>query len=128
MGDFKAAYCDQWAKAACNVLFTLEQIAPLIQFPFKIESGYGAISSDRLEGEHERSQPDILIYGPDRSQGLDREKIVAAIEVTGSNKVIFPCVSWIAEHKLQYARAVDFPIAYVLFFANQIRFVTAEPC
>jgi hypothetical protein len=124
MGDFKAAYCDQWAKAARNVLFTLEQIKPFVSFPFAIEAGFGATSSEYEAAEHERSEPDIMI----RHYAEDSSRIVAAIEVTGTEKMIFPCIGWVAEHKLQYAnaKAADFPIVYVLFFANQIRFVTAE--
>jgi len=118
MTDFKAAYCDQWAKAAKNVLFVLEQIKPLVSELFKIESGFGA-TSDKLEiAKHEKSEPDIFIRY--------KAQTVAAIEVTGSEKLSFPCCVWIAKHKLDYADSAFFPVSYVLVYANDIRFVTAS--
>jgi hypothetical protein len=122
---FTETYRDDWAKAAKNVQLVLDTITPIIDSYgretgqlFAVKTGFGALSSKRETGDHQRSEPDILISYNGR--------IVAAIEVTGSNHVHFPCQVWIAKHKAEFAKVAGYPIAYYVFYRNWSVFLTAE--
>jgi len=115
--SFKNSYADQWAKAARNcqqVHQDLRRWFPDLCFPL----GHGAISDKWENGDHDSGEVDIFVTFAGHT--------IAGIEVTGSSKVNYPCEVWIGEHKIKYADAQDFEVAYVLFYNNAVRVCTAQ--
>lgn len=116
---FKNLYRDQWKKAAENCKQVIGDLtAGFAQAGLKLRSGHGALSCDEESSDHNHGEPDIFL--------LFNDNIIGGIEVTGSDRVNWPCEVWIGAHKMKYARKVYFPIAFVLFYPNERRFVTAK--
>ena len=111
-------YAGVKAKAAMDCKHTLRDLKewfPDKKITFKL--GYHAVS-DKLElehSEHEKGEPDIFV--------LWRDEIACAIEVTGSDKVSMPALVWIAKHKMEYATAAKFPVAFALYYLGSRWFV-----
>ena len=118
--SFKEKYKDTWKKAAKDTLQVIADIEGWTDNPnLLLESGKGAVTDDILQDDnHESGAPDIflLYYG----------QVIGAVEVTGSNRVSFPCDVWIGKHKIDYFRNAGIPIAYVLVYKNEKRFVTGH--
>lgn len=116
---FKAIYGDQWDKAAKNCeCVILDLTAKFAKDGLILRAGHGALSADPQSEEHDHGEPDIfLVY---------QDNIIGGVEVTGSSKVNWPCEAWVGKHKLEYALNAYFPVAFVLFYPNAIRFVTAK--
>lgn len=117
--SFKAIYGDQWAKAAKNCEQVIGDLtAAFASEGLKLRAGHGALSCEEDNSQHDQGEPDIfLIYNAN---------IIGGIEVTGSNRVTWPCEVWIGHHKMKYARKVFFPVGFVLFYNGERRFVTAQ--
>lgn len=115
--NMKETYINHWAKAARNcqqVHNDLRRWFRDLIFPL----GHGAISSKEEHAEHEAGEVDIFVqFG---------FVTLAGVEVTGSTNVDFPCEVWIGHHKIKYAKKQSFPIAYILFYKNAVRFVEAK--
>jgi len=123
-------YAGTKAKAAMDCKHTLRDLKewfPDKKITFKL--GYHA-DSDKLvleHTEHERGEPDIFV--------LWENKITCAIEVTGSDKISMPALVWIAKHKMEYAAAAKFPVAFALYYlgsrwflpSNKVRQWAAKP-
>lgn len=118
--SFKEKYKDTWAKAANDTLRVISDIEGWIDDShLLLESGKGAITDQIVEDQdHESGAPDIFLiyYG----------QVIGAIEVTGSNRVSFPCDVWIGKHKIDYFKNAGLPIAYVIVYKNERRFVTGH--
>lgn len=123
MTDLRKLYSDAWIKSATQELIILETLKQWFEdWPLRIElGGHGSGSTDFDDSDHVKSTPDILIRGD-----LESTEIIAAIEVTGSNKVTWPCEIWIAKHKQDFAKSVPYPVAYALFYGQEQRFTTAR--
>jgi len=119
MTDYKNVYADTWAKAAKNVKYVSMLIAECLRPPLKAKLGFAAVSDQLDNSEHNKSEPDILILN-------DKGQVVAGIEVTGSDRVSFPCKVWVASHKLQFMLEASYPISYVLFYRNRILFLNGQ--
>lgn len=105
------------AKDCKETLRDLETWFPNYEVGFKL--GYHA-DSDKLvleHTEHEKGEPDIFV--------LWKKHIVCAVEVTGSDKVKMPALVWIAKHKMEYATAAKFPVAFALYYLGSRHFVPA---
>ena len=113
-------YAQIKAKAAMDCKETLRDLKewfPDKKIAFKL--GYYG-DSDKLElkhTEHEKGEPDIFV--------LWKDEIVCAVEVTGSDKVIMPASVWIAKHKMEYAEAAKFPVAFALYYLGSRWFLPA---
>lgn len=119
MTDYKDVYADTWAKAAKNVKCISRLVAECLRPPLTTTLGFAAVSDQPDNSQHNKSEPDILIS--------DNGQVIAGIEVTGSERVNFPCIVWVASHKLQFMLAASYPIGYVLFYRNnKIRFLRGE--
>jgi hypothetical protein len=122
-------YAGTMAKAAMDCKHTLRDLRewfPGKKITFKL--GYYADSSKPENPvEHEIGEPDIFV--------LWENKIACAIEVTGSDKISMPALVWIAKHKMEYAKAAKFPVAFALYYlgsrwflpANKVRQWAAKP-
>jgi len=115
---FKKVYADQWAKAAKNCEQVIGDLTALFaQDGLKLRAGHGALSCEEDNTQHDAGEPDIfLVY---------KDNIIGGIEVTGSDRVSWPCEVWVGHHKMKYARKVFFPVAFVLFYRNETRFVSS---
>jgi len=110
MNDFKALYQDTWAKAARDTQETIELIQSW--FPWiKWRPGKGALDEGPTDAEHPRAEPDIILL-------YDGEPILG-VEVTGSDKMTWPCTVWIGKHKADFARACGYPVVYALYYNGQ---------
>lgn len=123
-------YAGVKAKAAMDCKHTLRDLKewfPDKKITFKL--GYHA-DSDKLVLEHtkhDKGEPDIFV--------LWENEIACAIEVTGSDKVCMPALVWIAKHKMEYATAAKFPVAFALYYlgsrwflpSNKVRQWAAKP-
>lgn len=119
MTDYKDVYADTWAKAVKNVKYVSQLVFQSLKPPLKVKLGFAAVSDQLDNSKHNKSEPDILIS--------DNGQVVAGIEVTGSDRVNFPCIVWVASHKLQFMLEAPYPIAYVLFYRNnKTRFLGSE--
>lgn len=123
MTDLRDLYADSWVKSASQENIILETVKVWFEgWPLKFElGGHGSGSMEYDDSEHEKSTPDILIRGD-----LETTEIIGAIEVTGSNKVVWPVPVWIAKHKQDFANSVPYPVAYALFYGQEQRFTTAR--
>lgn len=118
---FKSTYSDQWDRAAKQTKRVIDDLISWFAHEefLAIRAGHGALDSELVpNGDHEKGSPDIFIeYKGD---------IIAAVEVTGSEKVNFPCAVWIGKHKMDYALKVEFPISFVVNYPNEQRWISAR--
>ncbi len=115
--NLRDVYHGKWEKAAQETKLVMQD---LIQWFPKLEfrAGKGALSDQEVNEDHTPGEPDIF---------LDfKGETLAGIEVTGSDKVCWPCAVWIGKHKVDHAFSVGYPTAFALFYPGNRRFITAR--
>ena len=114
MDEVKQTFAHLWDKAASQCIILKDEIEKL--YPFLIVlPGHGALDSQEHNSKDELpGAPDLYIW--------HNQNLVCAIEVTGSDKVISYNI-WLGAHKVKFARKVEYPIGFFLFFGknNQMR-------
>jgi len=114
MDEVKECFNQLWDKAAyqCRILKELieEKYPWIIVLP-----GHGALDSDEHDStDKQPGAPDLFLW--------HNQKLICAIEVTGSDKVI-PWSIWLGAHKIAFARRAEYPIGFFLFYGkdNSVR-------
>lgn len=109
MDEVKQTFRHLWDKAAvqCRIL----KVEIESRFPYlTVTPGHGALDAEEHDSKDEQSgAPDLYIWY--------NQKLVCAIEVTGSDKVI-PWIIWLGAHKVEFARRAEYPIGFFLFYGN----------
>jgi hypothetical protein len=119
LDEVKECFNHLWDKASyqCNLL--KREIEK--QYPYlTIVAGLGALDNEEHDSSNkEHGAPDLYIYYG--------QKLICAIEVTGSDKVSNPWKVWIGKHKIDFARKQKYPIGFFFFFGgnNQLRLFTS---
>ena len=112
------AYSGLWEKAANDC----KQLAKILEHIFPdltIKPGYGAFSSEKLDDydfkKHERGAADLFLYDA-------TDKIICAIEVTGSDRINMYSGRniWIRPDKVTYMRKMkaEFPVFGFFVYRN----------
>ncbi|MCK5342435.1 MAG: hypothetical protein KAR20_03475 [Candidatus Heimdallarchaeota archaeon] len=114
MDEVKEVFSHLWDKAAYQCKILKDEIEK--RYPFLIVlPGHGALDAKEHDSKDELpGAPDLYVW--------HNQKLVCAIEVTGSDKVI-PWDIWLGKHKVEFARNAEYPIGFFLFFGkdNQLR-------
>lgn len=117
--SFKDTYSDQWAKAARDTGRVIQDLGKWFGSQgLKLVPGHGAISDEVDHSDHDPGSPDIYLEFAG--------EVIGAVEVTGSNKINWPCNPWIGDHKIKWFVENGTPTAYVLVYRNARRFVTGQ--
>jgi len=114
MDEVKECFAHLWDKAAYQCRILANEIKK--QYPFlNILPGHGAFDSEEHDSkDKEPGAPDLFLY--------HNQRLICAIEVTGSDKVI-PWSIWLGAHKVAFARRAEYPIGFFLFYGkdNSVR-------
>jgi len=115
MDEVKAAFSHLWDKAAYQCKILKDEIEK--RFPWLIVMpGHGALDSEEHDSKDQApGAPDLFIF--------HNQRLLFAIEVTGSDKIETPWSVWLGKHKIDFARNAEYPIGFFLFFGkwNQVR-------
>lgn len=114
MDEVKQTFSHLWDKAAYQCLLLKDEIERRLPY-LTVLPGHGALDADEHDSKDEQSgAPDLYIW--------HEQKLVCAVEVTGSDKVI-PYHIWLGAHKVKFARSADYPIGFFLFYGanNEVR-------
>lgn len=115
MDEVKACFNHIWDKASyqCNLIKReIEQRHPYLT----VIGGHGALDAEEHDSQGKESgAPDLFLYYGQR--------LVCAVEVTGSDKII-PWSIWIGKHKVEFAEKAKYPVAFFFFYGknNEIRY------
>lgn len=109
LDEVKQVFNHLWDKAAyqCNILKDMIEK----RYPFLVVMpGHGALDAEEHDSKDEQpGAPDLYIY--------HNQKLICAIEVTGSDKCI-PWSIWLGKHKVEFARRQKYPIGFFLFYGK----------
>ena len=117
MDEVKACFSKLWDKAAYQCQLLKNEIER--QFPFlTVMGGKGAFDSEHHTENSESGEPDLFLYYGQR--------LICAVEVTGSDKVANPWKIWIGAHKIKFAETAKYPLGFFFFYGkdNQMRYFT----
>jgi len=117
--ELKDAFRHLWDKAAYQCKILKKEInkryPALIVLP-----GHGALDADEHDStDKEPGAPDLFVWY--------NQRLICAIEVTGSDKIETPWNIWIGKHKIDFAKKAEYPIGFFFFYGkyNQVRFFTS---
>lgn len=114
MDEVKQTFNHLWSKAASKCLILKDEIEK--KFPYLVVTpGHGALDAQEHDSKDESAgAPDLYIW--------HGQKLICAVEVTGSDKVI-PYNIWLGAHKVKFARNAEYPIGFFLFYGknNEVR-------
>ena len=115
MDEVKACFNHLWDKAAYQCKILKDEIEK--RYPFlTVTPGHGALDADEHDSKDEQpGAPDLYVW--------HNQRLICAIEVTGSDKVI-PYNIWLGAHKVAFARKAEYPIGFYLFYGknNEVQF------
>ena len=107
--EVKEAFAHLWEKAASQCIMIKDEIEK--RYPaLLVLPGHGALDADEHDSTgKEPGEPDLYVWF--------NQKLICAIEVTGSDKVV-PWDIWLGKHKVDFAKKAEYPIGFFFFYGS----------